>query len=250
MFAYSARIPERAVLRCARDAAREIRGFSSMRFRSTTSLAVAAVIAAGGLLTACNDDDSASSADTASPTRSAPAADSASPTADPGATDSASPSASGSAAGGSQGSPVQVGKSFTDDQMGEQAPVISYIEGFQPSAASKAKFSALEDETVVLVQVKVTASSKYYDSFGATSFRLTGMSNGIDQASTTILDDDIKAAGYEPLEDAHTGKSSTGWIVFTPDNDEKARVLRYKRLAANASDGTKITAKNFDIPLK
>lgn len=229
-----------------------------MRFRSTTSLAVAAVIAAGGLLTACNDDDSASSADTGSPARtSAPAADSASPTADPGATDSASPTASdsagssaGSSVGGSQGSPVKVGKSFTDDQMGEKATVISYIEGFQPSAASKAKFSALEDETVVLVQVKVTASSKYYDSFGATSFRLTGMSNGIDQASTTILDDDIKAAGYEPLEDAHTGKSSTGWIVFTPDNDEKARVLRYKRLAANASDGTKITAKNFDIPLK
>jgi len=222
-----------------------------MRFRSTTSLAVAAVIAAGGLLTACNDDDSASSADSASPSQSASAADTATPTADPTATDSASPSASSDASvGGSQGSPVKVGKSFTDDQMGEKATVISYIEGFQPSAASKAKFSALEDETVVLVQVKVTASSKYYDSFGATSFRLTGMSNGIDQASTTILDDDIKAAGYEPLEDAHTGKSSTGWIVFTPDNDETARILRYKRLAANVSDGTKITAKNFDIPLK
>jgi hypothetical protein len=220
-----------------------------MRFRSTTSLAVAAVIAAGGLLTACNDDDSASSADTASPSQSASAADSSSPTPEASSTDAASPSASDSPAGDAKGSPVAVGKSFTDEQMGEKATVISYVTGFQPSAASKAKFSALEDEQVVLVKVKVTASSKYYDSFGATSFYLTGMKNGIDQASTTILDDDAKAAGYPPLEDAETGKSSTGWIVFTPKKDETKLVLRYKRLAAKASDGTKITAKNFDIAL-
>jgi hypothetical protein len=217
-----------------------------LRIRTTTSLAVAtAVIAGGALLTACNDSDDSSDAATASPTMSAPA------TSPPSSTGTAAPTSSAPADGGSgaKGTPVPVGKSFTDDVMGEKATVIAYVTGFQPSAAAKAKFSALEDEQVVLVNVKATASSKYYDSFGADSFYLTGLSNGIDQASTTILDDDVKAAGYPPLEDAESGKTTTGWVVFTPKKDLTHLVLRYKRLAASASDGTKITAKNFDIPL-
>ncbi|KUM97201.1 hypothetical protein AQI95_42065 [Streptomyces yokosukanensis] len=140
-------------------------------------------------------------------------------------------------------------KSFTDDVMGEKATVLKYVSGYQPSAASKTKYSALADEQVVLVEVKVTASSKYYDSFGANSFYLTGMPNGIDQASTTILDDEVKAAGYPPLPDAETGKTTTGWVVFTPGKGTKKLVLRYKRLAAKTSSGTSISAKNFDIPL-
>ncbi|MFI0940533.1 hypothetical protein [Streptomyces sp. NPDC021020] len=218
-----------------------------MRVRITTTLTVAAAVIAGSaLLTACNDDDSSSDAPS-SPSATAPATTDAPTTDAPAPTDSATDAGGDTAA---QGKPVTVNKSFTDDVMGEKATVISYISGFQPSAASKGKFSALEDENVVLVNVKVTASSKYYDSFGATSFYLTNQSNGIDQASTTILDDDIKAAGYTPLEDASTGKTTTGWVVFTPKKTETSLVLRYKRLAANASDGTKITAKNFDIPMK
>jgi hypothetical protein len=144
---------------------------------------------------------------------------------------------------------VSVNKSFTDDVMGDKATILKYVSGYQPSAASKGKFSALADEDVILVEVKVTASSKYYDSFGAGSFYLTGMSNGIDQASTTILDDEVKAAGYLPLPDASTGKTTTGWVVFTPSKGTTKLVLRYKRLAAKTSDGTSITAKNFDLPL-
>lgn len=218
-----------------------------MRFRKSTSFAVAAVMAGGALLTACNDDDTSSDATASSPSATAPTTTGAATPSQAAAPTTTASTAGGDSAG--QGKPVTVGKSFTDDVMGEKATVISYISGFQPSAASKAKFAALADEDVVLVNVKVTASSKYYDSFGADSFSLTAQSNGIDQASTTILDDDIKAAGYAPLEDAETGKTTTGWVVFTPKKGEKTLVLRYKRLAAKASDGTKITAKNFDIPL-
>ncbi|MFI0898843.1 hypothetical protein [Streptomyces sp. NPDC020983] len=219
-----------------------------MSIRITTTLTVAAAVIAGSaLLTACNDDSGDSSDTSSSPSATVSA------TIDAPTTEAPSATASATGAGGdtaAQGKPVAVNKSFTDDVMGEKATVVSYIAGFQPSAASKSKFSALADENVVLVNVKVTASSKYYDTFGADSFYLTNQSNGIDQASTTILDDDIKAAGYAPLEDAETGKTTTGWIVFTPKKTETALVLRYKRLAAKASDGTKITAKNFDIPLK
>ncbi|MFJ2959418.1 hypothetical protein [Streptomyces sp. NPDC087270] len=216
-----------------------------MRVRVHPSLPViAAILVGGALLTACNDDSSSSDDAGSTPSTSAAA-----PT-----TTSAAPTTSASATtdggdGGSSASPVTVNKSFTDDVMGEKATVLKYVSGYQPSAASRSKYSALADEKVVLVNVKVTASSKYYDTFGADSFYLTGMSNGIDQASTTILDDEIKAAGYPPLPDAETGKTTTGWVVFTPTKDTTKLVLRYKRLAAKASNGTNITAKNFDIPL-
>ncbi|MGD3110638.1 hypothetical protein [Streptomyces sp. YGL11-2] len=211
-----------------------------MRVRIRTILpVVAAIVAGSALLTACNDDSGGSSQTTSAP---APSGTSAAGT----------PSASASSAGansGSSGSPVTVNKSFTDDVMGEKATVLKYVNGYQPSAASKSKYAALANEEVVLVEVKVTASSKYYDTFGANSFHLTGMPNGIDQASTTILDDDIKAAGYPPLPDAETGKTTTGWVVFTPGKDTKKLVLRYKRLAAKTSAGASIPAKNFDMPL-
>ncbi|KIF69566.1 hypothetical protein HY68_14840 [Streptomyces sp. AcH 505] len=140
-------------------------------------------------------------------------------------------------------------KSFTDDVMGEKATVIKYVSGYQPSAAAKSKYSALADEQVVLVNVKVTASAKYYDSFGADSFYLTDTPNGIDQASTSILEDELKKAGYPPLDDAETGKTTTGWVAFTPGTELDHFVLRYKRLAATTSDGKDIPAKNFDTPL-
>ncbi|MGW2342430.1 DUF4352 domain-containing protein [Streptomyces sp. NPDC001661] len=213
-----------------------------MRVRTSLSAAIA-VVACGALLTACGgDSDKTDAASDPTPTRSASAT-----------ADAASPSESAEGAEGSEGAsagtPKTVNKSFEDDEMGHKATVLKYVADFQPSAAAKSKFSALENEKVVLVNVKVTASAKYYTSFGSTSFRLTGMSNGIDQASTTILDDEVKAAGYEPLEDAKTGKTSTGWIVFTPDKDTQKLVLRYKRLAAKTSDGKSIPAKNFDTPL-
>lgn len=216
-----------------------------MRVRVHPSLPViAAILVGGALLTACNDDSSSSddAGSTPSTSAAAPTTTSAAPTTSASATTDSGNS-------GSSGSPVTVNKSFTDDVMGEKATVLKYVSGYQPSAASKSKYSALADEKVVLVNVKVTASSKYYDTFGADSFYLTGMSNGIDQASTTILDDEIKAAGYPPLPDAETGKTTTGWVVFTPTKDTTKLVLRYKRLAAKASNGTSITAKNFDIPL-
>jgi len=157
---------------------------------------------------------------------------------------------SSSAAASGAATPIAVNKSFDDLVMGDKATVLKYIRGFAPSAAATQKYSALADEEVVLVDVKVTASAKYYDVFGADSFYLTGTKNSIDQASTTILDGEIKAAGYAPLPDAHTGKTTTGWVVLTPQKGDVTKlVLRYKRLAASTSDGKNITAKNFDIPL-
>jgi len=132
--------------------------------------------------------------------------------------------------------------------MGDKGTVLKVIRNYQPSAKSKAKYSALADEEVVLVEVKVTSSSKYYDSVGATSFFIKG-APGTNDASTTILDSEIKSKGYKPLPDAEEGKSTSGWIVFTPDKGGKHLKLDFKRLAAQTSDGKKIPKKDFMIPL-
>ncbi|MGY0490916.1 hypothetical protein [Streptomyces sp. WG-D5] len=222
-------------------AIRSARSPRTSRLRAAAGLpAVAALLVGSVLLTGCGGGDSDADAK-ASP--SAPA-DTATASAAP--SESAEPAAD---AAGTDAEPVDVNKTIEDDVMVQKATVLKYVDGYEPSAAAKAKFSALEDEKVVLVQVKVTASSKYYSSFGSGSFRLTGMDNGIDQTSTTILDDEVKKAGYPPLEDARTGKTSTGWMIFTPPKETEKLVLRYKRLAAKASDGTDIKEKTYDVPL-
>jgi hypothetical protein len=155
-----------------------------------------------------------------------------------------------SSAGTGDAAPVTVNKTIDDTVLGNKATIIKYISGYQPSAGAKQRYATLADAQVVLVDVKVTASSKYYDTVGAGSFYLTGTPDGIDQASTTILDDDLKTAGYPPLQDAETGKTTTGWIVFTPHKEDAGKlVLRFKRIAAKTSEGQNIPAKNFDIPL-
>jgi len=132
--------------------------------------------------------------------------------------------------------------------MGDKGTVLKVLRNYQPSAASKAQYSALAGEEVVLVEVKVTSSSKYYDSVGATSFYIEG-APGTNDAATTILDSEIQAKGYKPLPDADQGKSTTGWIVFTPDKGGKHLKLDFKRLAAQTSNGKTIPAKDFMIPL-
>jgi hypothetical protein len=164
-------------------------------------------------------------------------------------TEAATSAAATTSAAAAPGKPISVGKSFSDPVMGDKGTVLTYLRNFPVSAAAKAKYSALEDEEVVLVQVKVTASSKYYDTLGAGSFYLVG-TDGIDDASTTILDDEVKKAGYPTVPDAETGKTTTGWVVFTPDKGAAHLTLRYKRLAAKPLGGGKeIPAKNFDIAL-
>lgn len=217
------------------------------------ALAVLALSACGSSSNGSGDSADAPSSASAAVTSEAAAVDSA-PASDPATADSAAvdTAAPSDAAGASTGSakPITIDKTVTDPVMGEKFTVMKVIPDYPVTAAEKSKYSALEDESVVLVQVRVTASSKYYDSFGAGSFYLAGdPGQGFDDASTTILDDDIKAAGYDPLPDAETGKTTSGWVVFTPNKDKTHLTLRYKRLAAGTSDGKTIQAKNFDVPL-
>jgi len=228
--------------------------------RRTVAACVLPAVAALAL-SACgssSSDDSAGSSSSPAVTSEAASVESNPAATDPtdaGAstdTDASAGAAAGTGAGAGAGSTtaININKTVTDPVMGEKFTVMKVIPSYPVTTAEKAKYSALEDEKVVLVQLKVTASSKYYDSFGADSFYLVGdPGQGFDDASTTILDDDIKAAGYAPLPDAETGKTTTGWVVFTPKQDKAHLTLRYKRLAAGTSNGKTISAKNFDVPL-
>jgi hypothetical protein len=225
-----------------------------MRRRVATTLAVGAAAATLAACGSSGSNGSGSSANTPSsgPTGTTVAA--AHPTTAAGPTTVSSQPAATSApaqqattrSARAAAKPVTVNKTINDPVLGEKTVVIKYMP-YKPTAASLSKYSALQDEDVILVDVTATASSKYYDTMGADSFYL--VADGTEDASTTILDSEIKAAGYPPLPDADTGKTTTGWVVFTPDKGAKKLVFRYKRLAAQTSNGKTITAKDFDIPL-
>jgi hypothetical protein len=172
----------------------------------------------------------------------------------PAGTSSAGTSASstGSTAAGGTGAVagrVAVNKSFANPAMGESGTVLAYVRHFPLPASTYRKDPGLHDAEIVLVQVKVQSSTKYYDSFGSGSFSLidgTGQENG----STSVIDAQMSAAGYAPLKDATDGATTTGWIAFTPGTGATAHLtVEYKGLAATGSDGTAIPARNVKIKL-
>ncbi|MCD7101465.1 hypothetical protein [Pseudoclavibacter sp. 13-3] len=159
------------------------------------------------------------------------------------------PVATSSAPAAATAAETPVGKDLTTD-LGEKITVVSYIDGFAPSQKFRDSHSAIADNRFVLVQVTATPSEKYYSAVPASAFSLTGASNGIDASSTTILDDEVAAAGHPIYQQADTSKGeSTGWLVFNVKPDMTQLTLRYKQLAATTSDGGTIDKKNFDLPL-
>ena len=137
---------------------------------------------------------------------SVPATSSADPTSTAAPTTTAAPAS---------GKPVKVGKGFADQAIGESGTVLAYMRNFQLSAAAKKKYSLLQQDEVVLVEVKVNSSKKYYDS---PRFRLLlpswATTGSATPRTTRSWGRRLIKAGYHPLQDATNGKSSTGWIAF------------------------------------
>jgi hypothetical protein len=218
--------------------------------------ALAVVASAALIMTACSSssgsDSGGSVAAPSSDTSSAPSTETTSESSSAAAPTSSTAAPTTSAAVDAASKPVPVNKSASDPVFGSKFTVLSYIRNYQVPAASKQKYSALEDEEVILVQLKVTAGKKYYVSFGPDDFYLTNTKNGYDEGESNSLLEGVigEQSNLKVLEDASAGETSTGWVIFTPKKDGlKSLTLRYKRLAAGTSNGKTIPAKNIDIPL-
>ncbi|MGL5929118.1 MAG: hypothetical protein ACRCY8_09290 [Dermatophilaceae bacterium] len=160
------------------------------------------------------------------------------------ASPSGSPSASGSASAG-MGTKKPYAQRVVDDVMGHRIEFTGVVRGF----SSKEFTNVTEDGgEFVLVQVKATAGEKY--SGGVNGGWKLESPDGSANPSTSIVEADMKAAGYEPFERLSRGESGTGWVAFQVNSASPSYTLVYTRQAAKViGSDTTIPAKTWEFPL-
>lgn len=146
--------------------------------------------------------------------------------------------------------PIPVNKSINDPVMGTKGTILAYVPSFSvsPQTAKKNAF-ALDGKHVLLLELKVSVGTKYYTSLGSYDFYVLDGSGFSMGSVNGLVGKDMRAAGYQPLKDAFTGKTSTGWVAYFVEDHPKSLAVQYRRLAAKTSDGKRIPAKNINVKL-
>ncbi|RYJ05336.1 MAG: hypothetical protein EON52_12100 [Actinomycetales bacterium] len=196
---------------------------------SKLTLVPAAVAAAALLLSGCGgSDDSESSTKTTS----------AAPTEEATTEATEAPASSGEVA-------VTADK-ITDDKLGHTIQAEAIVRSF-PFPESMSAVEERGDTELVLVKVKATAAEKYYASVTGGDFRVGPKDAELPATQTTsTVETEMKAAGYEPLEDVKPGTSGEGWVAFAVRDASDPLFFTYKRLAYNGGD---IPEKEFVVEL-
>lgn len=204
---------------------------------SRTPLAALAAVAAL-TLSACGGSDSDGEA--ASESTPSSAASSAS-------TDDTMPSTDVSTSSAPAGpTKIAVNGGFTDDVLGDSAKITALVRDFP--ATSNTTIAEGGGEWV-LVEIDAKAGTKYTGGFRG-PFALLDASGNVVGSPTTVIDADVKAAGYTPFVEADSGKESKGWIVFQVNNRQDSYTFRYKRQAASViGGGDPIPEKIYTVEL-
>ncbi|GAA1240177.1 hypothetical protein GCM10009633_11480 [Janibacter melonis] len=213
-----------------------------MQIRTVTATAAVAV-----LLTACGGGESESgttqSASTSSSTsESTPSESSASESESPESTETesseteASESESGSAAGGEM-EEVEVGESVEDPELGNTVEVTKIVRDF----ASEDFANIAEDGgEIVLVEIDAKAGDEFS---GGVNGPFTLRADGTDSSSTSIVDDELEAAGMTPFDGPSRGEEATGWLAFQVNTRADSYEFVYTRLAAKVIGSDKTFPK-------
>lgn len=208
-----------------------------MQIRTVTATAAVAV-----LLTACGGGESESgttqSASTPSSTsESTPSESSASESESPESTETeASESESGSAAGGEM-EEVEVGESVEDPELGNTVEVTKIVRDF----ASEDFANIAEDGgEIVLVEIDAKAGDEFSGGVNG-PFKLRA--DGTDSSSTSIVDDELEAAGMTPFDGPSRGEEATGWLAFQVNTRADSYEFVYTRLAAKVIGSDKTFPK-------
>lgn len=201
----------------------------SLAFIAIASLALAGCASGGS----AGDD-----ADAPSPSRSAAAS---TPTPTPTATEDAAADAAPS------GAVTVTSEKIVDDQMDHTVQADQVVRDF-PWTSAQSGLADRDDTEQVLVHVAVTAGSKYYSTVDCGTLRVKAHGNTeswTSQGTTTVVESEMQAAGYPPLEAVDQGGSGEGWCAFSVTDATDTLDLQYVRVAAASNDGTVITAKDF-----
>lgn len=144
-----------------------------------------------------------------------------------------------------------INKTITDDELGFSINATSIV--VNPFAIPERFASANSGKTVVLIETTIRSEGKYTGSPSATSLRLIDASGRV-VVSTTIVEDQMKDAGYTPapFSGPTAGESTTGYTAYLVETDQVSDLtLQYNRLAATVigSGGETIPAKTFEVKL-
>jgi hypothetical protein len=198
------------------------------------------------------DDTPASDSGSSSSDEGSSSSDSGTTGTDGGGTSSDSDS-TGSDDGQSSGNQtdVNIGESFDDPEMEDKIEVIKAVRNFD----SKERDTAIDlGGEVVLLQVKVTPGKKYSGLIQSGAFKISNDGGSeYRHPRTTGMEDEMKAAGYDPFEDLsrRDGEAHEGWIAYVPDEKKDTYKIRYERGAGKVM-GTEEKIPEFektiDIP--
>lgn len=211
-------------------------------------LAFVTLLAIGPLgLAACGS--SASSGSPGSDAAAVNSPSSAAPTVAP--TSSAAAPSSAATSSSESSAPIALTGAINDAVYGNAIKVLSLVRNFPIPA----RYPAIKGQReIVLVKMSFAAGSKYTGGIEASAFSIINAEGSDLNSQTTIVDDEMKAAGYAPFSNGGTvssGSSATGWVAFTVDPPNSSKLtLEYKRLAASViGGGGSIPAKTFTVAL-
>lgn len=133
--------------------------------------------------------------------------------------------------------PVSI--TITDDVLGDTISVTQMIRDFAPTDAGSA---VVEDggEFVVL-ELDLVAGDQFSGGIQG-GWKLLTADGELAGSATTILDDDLEAAGLTPLDTPSSGEAAKGWVAFQVNTRADAYQFEYKRGAA------KVIGQDTEIP--
>ncbi len=178
-------------------------------------IAVAAAVAL--TLTACGSDDSDSSSD-------------------PSPSPSVEETEDATEAPESETLPVSI--TIVDDVLGDTINVTQMVRDFQPAESS----AVVEDGgEFVLLELDLAAGDQFSGGIQG-GWKLVTEDGELAGSSTSILDEDMEAAGFTPLEEPSSGEAAKGWVAFQVNTRSDAYQFEYKRMAA------KVIGQDTEIP--
>ncbi len=221
-----------------------------MRFPFAVASAAALTLA----LSACGSGSSSPESSAPAPAQSAEPTVASSaepdPTLDPAAsaaTADATPATSDAAA---QPVKTAINKTITDPLMGDKIVINSVVRNFPIPD----RLPAIQDDhEFVLVNMTLTAGTKFYAGVDARSMRIVTDDGTATNLANGVVNPEMTKAGYVPLPDERVepGKNGTGWVGFLVASvGSKTLTLRYTRSAATVMGSKKtIPEKVWSIPL-
>lgn len=128
---------------------------------------------------------------------------------------------------------------IVDDVLGDTISVTQMVRDFQPTDNGTA---VVEDGgEFVLLELDLVAGDQFSGGIQG-GWKLLTADGELAGSATTIVDEDMEAAGFTPLDNPSSGEAAKGWVAFQVNTRSDAYQFEYKRGAA------KVIGQDTEIP--